>query len=79
MAVTFDPQHTYVLWPDFTGTHGRAIKADQLEVTAGGAIIFSSRGDDGVMYATRVVAADSYAHVAWYGDVALDENTVTPL
>ena len=63
----FNPTHTYTIWLDFTGANPRQVKADRLEVTPSGALIFSSRGDDGVYYITTVVAAHAYAHFEWDG------------
>jgi hypothetical protein len=79
MAVTFNPKHTYVLWPDFSGTGGRLVYADSFEVTQGAALIFSSRGDDGSMYVTRVVSPHSYAHMMQADNAGPDATTVTPL
>ena len=63
----FSPTHTYTVWLDFSGANGRQIRADKMEVTPAGALIFSSRGDDGVFYITSVVAAQAYAHFEWDG------------
>jgi hypothetical protein len=79
MAVTFNPAHTFVAWPDFSGTGGKQIKADQIEVTEGGAIVLSSVGDDGVVYITTVLSPTSFAHFDWYGDASVYEDKATPL
>jgi len=67
-AITFNPAHKYVVWLDHSGANGKIIKADELEVTTAGVLVFSSRGDDGVMHVTEVVPAGAYAHFNWYGD-----------
>jgi len=79
MPVTFNPAHTYVAWPDYSGTNGVLIKADKFEVTEGGAIILSSEGNDGVMYITTVLTPNSFAHFNWYGDAELDGSKATLL
>ena len=62
--VTFKPAHTYIVWPDFTGLRGLLVYANSFEVTSGGALIFTSRGDDGERYVTRVVSPTAYAHMS---------------
>ena len=79
MSITFNPAHTYVAWSDYSGNNGKLIKADKFEVTEGGAIILSSKGNDGVMYITTVLAPNSFAHFNWYGDATLDESKATLL
>ncbi len=73
MPVTFNPQHQYFVWVDYTGKNGRQIKADQVQVTEGGALVFSSRGNDGVLYITQVHSPQNYAYFTWLGDAAEPE------
>ena len=58
MPITFNPAHTYAAWPDYSGQNAKLIKADRFEVTEGGAIVLSSKGNDGVMYITTVLAPE---------------------
>src|SRR4051794_33617821 len=63
MGANFDPKNRYAIFPDLSGTGGRVVRADSFEVTPGGALIFTSVGDDGVRYVTHVVAPHAYAHM----------------
>ena len=77
--VTFKPEHTYIIWPDYTGVGGHTVRADSFEVTQGGALIFSSRGEDGDMHVTRVVSPHSYAHMIQVDAAGVNESTAKPL
>jgi hypothetical protein len=77
--VTFNPEHTYVVWPDFTGLGGLLVYADSFEVTSGGALIFTSRGDDGERYVTRVVSPTAYAHMSQMDGASANTVSATPL
>jgi hypothetical protein len=77
--VTFEPQHTYIVWPDYTGTGGRIVYADTFEVTQGGALVFSSRGDDGDMHVTRVISPYSYAHMSQIDGASVNASNAMPL
>jgi hypothetical protein len=65
---------------DYTGRNGQLVKADKVEVTAGGALVFSTTGDDGVLYITQVQSPYNYAFFGWYGDglVAPNEKVSAP-
>jgi hypothetical protein len=76
MSVTFNPKHKYVVWPDYTGQHGQLVKADAIEVTEGGALVFSSIGNDGVSYITQVQSPAYYAYFGWYGDNLVGSNEI---
>jgi hypothetical protein len=77
-AITFNPAHKYVVWFDFSGANGKIIMADEIEVTTAGVLIFSSRGNDGVMYVTEVIPAKAYAHFNWYGDADVVPDEALP-
>ena len=68
MAVTFKPKHKYFVWPDDSGKNGHEINADSVEVTPGGALVFSTLGSDNATYVTEVRSPNGYHHFNWYGD-----------
>ena len=74
MTITFNPAHKYFVWFDYSGKNGHIVLADQVEVLDGGALKFSSQGNDGRLYVTTVVSPTSYAHFEWYGDASIALN-----
>jgi hypothetical protein len=78
-VATFNPEHTYIIWPDYTGIGGHTVLADAFQVTQGGALIFSARGEDGDMHVTRVVSPQSYAHMILVEAASLHARDTKPL
>lgn len=76
MSVTFNPKHKFLVWQDYTGQHGQLVNADNIEVTEGGALVFSSIGNDGVSYITQVQSPANYAYFGWYGDNLVGPNEI---
>ena len=63
MAVTFKPKYLWVV--PFNSTNNYTIKADNLEVISGGALVFTAVGSDGKNYITKAFPPQSYISVAF--------------
>jgi hypothetical protein len=68
MTITFNPKHKWDIWLDYSNANGREIKADQVDVTPYGALIFSSLGSDNQMHVVRVQPPSSYSYFTWNGE-----------